>query len=98
MKKWFVTTVAVWVVAATSAVLLVYKIHRPLEYVPPAGANAMSLFAGHPTQEVDEPALDEEPPVLELPPVTIVGSLRGSAEMQGGDDVVIGPGVVTHLP
>jgi hypothetical protein len=36
------------------------------------------------------------PTVLETPMVTIVGNLRGTAEMQGVGEVIVGPGTVTH--
>jgi hypothetical protein len=48
-------------------------------------------------QEADEPDVDAmEEQVLVMPVVVIVGYVRGSAEMQGGQDLVIGPGTVTY--
>jgi hypothetical protein len=97
MKKWMMVA-SVWMAALASAALLTYKLNRPVEYAR-AAADAMSAYAAHATQTADEPLADTaEPPVLDLPAVHIVGHLRGSAEMQGADDVVVGPGIVTHNP
>jgi hypothetical protein len=97
MNKWTIV-VSVWMAALASAALLTYKLDRTVEYA--RAANAMSAYAAHATQAADdEPVVDTaEPAVLYLPMVNIVGHLRGTAEMQGTDDLIIGPGTVTHNP
>jgi hypothetical protein len=95
MKKWFVSSVAVWMAAIGSAAFLIHKINGPLDQVQ--AADTMPAYAAEPTQAADEPVVDRaEPAVLELPVVTIVGRVRGTAEMQGKDDLIIGPGTVTY--
>jgi len=83
MKMWIVGSV--WVVAIGSAVLLTWKINRPVVYPSPTTAAASGAWAEpHPSQQADEPVTDDvEPTILRLPVVTIVGHLRGVAEMQG---------------
>jgi hypothetical protein len=96
MKKWMLVG-SVWMAALASAALLTYKLNRTVEYA--RAANPMSAYAAHATQTADEPVVDTaEPAALDLPMVNIVGHLRGTAEMQGTDDLIIGPGTVTHNP
>lgn len=94
MNKWILVG-SVWMVAVTSAALLVHKLNAPPDPAHLTGATAPANDALG--QAFDEPAVDTaKPSVLELPVVTIVGSLRGTAEMQGASSVTIGPGTVTH--
>jgi hypothetical protein len=87
---------SVWVLAIASAVLLTYKIHRPLvSHETPVSTRAPSEPLAR--QEADEPDVDAtEEQILVMPVVVIVGHMRGSAEMQGARDLVIGPGTVTY--
>ena len=55
---------------------------------------AVSRPSEDPQAELGED--DDDGAVVVLPMDTILGYLRGSAEMQGQDDLVIGPGIVTH--
>lgn len=93
MNKWIVVA-SVWTAGLASAALLTYTLNHPLDDAH--AADVMSAYAAHARQTADEPAVDTA--VLELPMVTILGHLRGTAEMQGTDDLIIGPGTVTHLP
>jgi hypothetical protein len=84
----------IWLAALASAVVLVYAINRPAAVVP-SGSPQAAAFTGasslHPSAD-DDTFIGSS--VLELPTITIVGT--GVAEMQGKDEVIIGPGVVTH--
>jgi hypothetical protein len=96
MKKWIIVA-SVWMAGLASAALLTFKLDHRLGDA--RAADVMSAYAAHATQTADELAVDTvEPAVLELPMATILGHLRGTAEMQGTDDLIIGPGTVTHLP
>jgi hypothetical protein len=71
MKKWIVSSIALWMAVTGSAVLLTYEINHPLDDAHVA--DAMAAYAGHPTQAADEPVVEvTEPGVLQLPMVTIV--------------------------
>jgi hypothetical protein len=88
----------VWLSAVASAATLSYVVNRPAVIVEGTTTGAVSRTAGsHLRPNVDEV---NESPVLELPTVVIVGEVpvprTGVAEMQRVDDVIVGPGVVTH--
>ena len=88
-------TAAVWVTNIGVTALAVYGLEHPRPYVPAADVwqPSSELLA---KQMVATQAAAAEPPTIELPMVTIVGSRRGTAEMQRVPEVVIGPGTVTH--
>jgi hypothetical protein len=93
MKKGVVVAAAVWMAGFVSAAVVIHQIRHPLG--PANTANTMTTAASEPTGQAD---MAEPPPtVIELPMDTIESSrFRGVAEKQGADDLVIGPGVVTH--
>jgi hypothetical protein len=95
-SKWIAILAAIWLTAIGSAVLLIAVIDRQRTSSRPASAE--SSAEALPKQEADEPAVDSEgAPVLEMPVVEIVAPpVGGVAEMQGTDEVIIGPGTVTH--
>ncbi len=106
-RQWIAVLSAIWLTAIASAVLLIAEIsHQRYVERPAREMQAESIF---PTQQADEPVVDDqqEPSTLVLPTVTIVAPSPGApgvAEMQGTgqmtgarpDDLVIGPGTVTH--
>jgi len=105
-RQWIAILAAIWLTAIVSAVLLITKIsHQRYEERPAREVQAESIF---PQQQADEPVVDhQEPTTLVMPTVTIVAPAPGApgvAEMQGTgqttgarpDDLVIGPGTVTH--
>lgn len=99
MEKRIVAAIAgiVWLSAAGSAAVLSYTLNRPVATVE-AAARQTAAFQGESSLR---PPADEliGSSVLELPTVVIVGQAQpgtGVAEMQGADDVVIGPGIVTY--
>jgi hypothetical protein len=93
MNKWIIVA-SVWIPAMALAGALAYKMNHALGTVSSANPpQAQSELRG---RVDDESTADTaEPAVLEMPTVTIVGSLRGVAEMQGAGLVVIDPGVAT---
>jgi hypothetical protein len=85
-----------WLVAMASAALLVYKLNPSPDHL--SVVNDVLPSSDPRGHGVEEAAVDtEEPKVLEMPMVTIVGRFRGTAEMQGVGAAIIGPGTVTHL-
>jgi len=86
----------VWLGAIALVVMLVDKLNPSPDrlsvvYQVPASSDLRG-------QGVVEATVDTaEPPLLEMPMVTIVGRFRGAAEMRGVGAVIIGPGIVTHL-
>ena len=96
MKKAVVVTIAVWMAGFASAAVVIHQIRRPLSLAN--AVNTVTTAACEPVEPVEQADLAEPvPPVMDLPMDTIVGSrFRGLAEKQGADDLVIGPGVVTH--
>ena len=88
-------TAAVWVANIGITGLAVYGLEHPRPYVP-------SVDVWQPSSEplakqmVATQAPAARPPTIELPMMTIVGSRRGTAEMQRVPEVIIGPGTVTH--
>jgi hypothetical protein len=95
----------IWLAAISSAAVLVYALNRPpvlsADARAPRPAKMLEMRPGRPAAETVESS------VLEIPTVTIVGYLsppatpasstrRGVAEMQPPDELIIGPGVVTH--
>jgi hypothetical protein len=105
-RQWIAVLAAIWLTAIASAVLLIAQIsHQRYVERPAREMQAESIF---PTQQADEPVVDNaEPATLVMPTVTIVAPSLGApgvAEMQGTgqttgarpDDLVIGPGTVTH--
>ncbi len=106
-RQWIAVLSAIWLTAIASAVLLIAQIsHQRYVERPAREMQAESIF---PTQQADEPVVDNVEPAatLVMPTVTIVAPSQGApgvAEMQGTgqmpgarpDDLVIGPGTVTH--
>jgi hypothetical protein len=99
MEKRIVAAIAgvVWLSAVGSAAVLSYALNRPAVTVEGTGLQT-AAFQG---ESCLRPATDEVigSSVLELPAVVIVGEAQpatGVAEMQGVDDVIIGPGTVTY--
>jgi hypothetical protein len=88
----------VWLSAVATAAVLSYVVNRPAVIAEGMTTGvATRTEASHLRPTVDE---INDSPVLELPTVIIVGDRpagrRGIAEMQRPDDMVIGPGLVTH--
>jgi hypothetical protein len=96
MKKGVVVAIAVWMAGFASAAVVIHQIRRPLGLANTV--NTVTTAACEPAGPVEQADLAEPvPPVMDLPADTIVGSrFSGVAEKQGADDLVIGPGVVTH--
>jgi hypothetical protein len=107
MKKRIVAVIAggIWLSAVGSAALLTYALDRPLELSAPTRSGGMAMLRNVHLGEAAEETVASS--TLELPTSTIVGNAPGAdvpaaparrsvAEMQGGYDVIIGPGVVTH--
>jgi hypothetical protein len=88
MEKSIVGVATIWMAAVVSAALLIYKVNRPVgdsTVSSPAPACPPAEVAG---AQTDDSVVDtEEPAVLVLPVITIVGSHRGTAEMQPADDL-----------
>jgi hypothetical protein len=101
MKKRILAAITggVWIAAIGSAAALTYTLNRPVEL------RDVSSWSGR-TRDVDNPrqAVEGTAVVLhaeEMPAMVVVGHLRqrrGVAEMMPPDDLIIGPGVVTHVP
>lgn len=88
-------TVAVWVANVGVTALAVYGLEHPRPYTP--GPDTWQPSPEHPAKrEITTRLVAAEPSAIEMPMVTIVAGRRGTAEMQGAHDVVIGPGTVTH--
>lgn len=94
-RKWIAALSAIWLVDVASAVVLIHVIDRQRSNeVPGAPPLTHEVYF---TQEADEPVVaTTSAPVLQMPQVTIVAPRPGVAEMQRPDDLVIGPGTVTH--
>jgi len=96
MNQW-IGIASIWISAIGFAGAFVYKMNPPRD--PPSSAHPRSeqseLHA-----RVDDESTDDvaEPTFLEMPTVTIVGNLRGAAEMQGSSIVFRDPGLEIHGP
>jgi hypothetical protein len=94
-RTWIATLAAIWLVDIGSAVFLVRVIDGPrANEVPGAPPLTAEVFFA---PETEQPVVNAtSAPVLQMPEVTIVASPGGAAEMQGTDDLIIGPATVTH--
>jgi hypothetical protein len=99
MQKGMGTAIAVWVAAIASAVVVIRQVEHPMRGTPAAGgevrAGAMTATR---QSDVSQAGLGEDDDGYDvaLPGDTIVGHVRGVAVMQRQDDLIIGPGIVTH--
>jgi hypothetical protein len=95
-RQWIATLAAIWLTAVGSAVLLIGVLEH--QRASEGATTTAPTAEVYPTQEADEPVVEAtEAPVLEVPALTIVAPRPGGvAEMQGTDDLIIGPGIVTY--
>jgi hypothetical protein len=104
MKKRIVAAVAggVWLAAIGSAAALTYTLDRPIVLVHTSSSQAATTQSPTQLLEAAQEETTIDPSALVMPEAIIVGnpsSARpGVAEMQGADDVTIGPGVVSYPP
>jgi hypothetical protein len=110
MKKRIVAAIAggVWLAAIGSAAVVTYAIHRPVVLGHATSSRAATARSHTELLEAAEDETTVDSLAMEMPGATIVGYLStlppalstrlGVAEMQGADDLTIGPGVVTHTP
>jgi hypothetical protein len=98
MEKGMGTAIAVWVAAIASAVVVIRQIEHPMRGTPAAGGEIPARVAVTRQSDVSQAGLgeDDDGSGVVLPADTIVGHARGVAEMQRQDDLIIGPGIVTH--
>lgn len=103
MQKGMGTAIAVWVAAIASAVVVIRQVEHPMRGTPAAAGREIPARVTETRQSdvsQNEPAEEEEEygdgSVMVFPMDTIVGHVRGVAEMQRPDEVIIGPGIVTH--
>jgi len=104
MKKRIIAAIAggVWLAAIGSAAALAYAIDRPVVLVQTTSSRAVTARGQSQLLEAADEEATIDPSALEMPGATIVGypssTQLGVAEMQGADDMTIGPGVVTYPP
>ncbi len=100
MQKEMGTAIAVWVAAIASAVVVIRQVEHPMRGTPAASGEIPARVTETRQSDVSQNALGEDADydesVTVLPMDTIVGHVRGVAEMQRQDEVIIGPGTVTH--
>jgi hypothetical protein len=94
MQKGMPAAIAVWVAAIVSAVVVVHQVEHPMRGTPAAREEIVTDTTATTRQsDISQFGLGD---VVAMPMVTIVGHVRGAAEMQRPDDLVIGPGIFTH--
>jgi hypothetical protein len=102
MKKRILAAITggVWIAAIGSAAALTYALNRPVELRDVTSSwSVKTRDVDNPRQAVEETAVVSY--AEEMPAMVVVGHLRrgrGVAEMMPPDDLIIGPGVVTHVP
>jgi hypothetical protein len=102
-------TGGVWLLAVGSAIAVGFVLDRPLVLRDDSGSWLSRARRINPARQIAVEEEAAESPVLQVPTVLIIGNLRsdglrapatgrGVAVMQAPDEVIIGPGVVTHYP
>jgi hypothetical protein len=95
-RTWIATLAAIWLLDIGSAAYLIRVVDRQRANEVP-GAPPLTAEVFFAPEETQQPVVNAtETPFLQMPEVTIVAAPPGVAEMQGTDDLVIGPGTVTH--
>jgi hypothetical protein len=95
---------AIWLASIGLSVIDIRQIDRQRRMERPGAPAAEEESSPLAAAEESVAAPPESPSVLEMPPVTIEAPRQGVTEMQGRaparaprpDDLLIGPGVVTH--
>lgn len=105
-RPWLAALAALWLTGIVLAVLDIRQIDRQRreETQPTWGSVDEDDGTQQGVEAVAGPSASPTPPVLVMPEATIVASRSGAAEMQGRaaktgprtDDLIIGPGIVTH--
>ncbi len=100
--RWLAVLSAIWLSGIALSVIDIRQIHRQRREERHASIPAPADEASR-APDVDEVIVEtaEPAPSLVMPSVTIFAQPSGVAEMQGRpgprpDDLVIGPGIVTH--
>lgn len=91
MQKGMGTAIAVWVAAIASAVVVIRQVEHPMRGTPAAGRESPARVAVTRQSDVSQNGLGEDGDdgsVIVLPMDTIVGHVRGAAEMQRQDEFV----------
>jgi len=98
MQKGMGTAIAVWVAAIASAVVVIRQVEHPMRGTPAAGGEIPARVAVTRQSDVSQAGLgeDDDGSIVVSPMDAIMGRVRGAAEMQRQDEVIIGPGIVTY--
>jgi hypothetical protein len=104
-RPWLAAIAAIWLASIGLSVIDIRQIDRQRrEEYPGANPSQGETVTTPPIDETVVPPPGEAPSMIVMPPTTIVAPPEGVTQMQGRaperaarpDDLIIGPGIVTH--